>query len=145
MAIKHRNKIDVSFSMSSMSDMVFLLLIFFMITSTLVAPNALKLLLPESNNQTQAKPITSISITQDLRYYVNTDGKLVQVNFKDIEPFLQRTIKSGDEMYIALHADKSVPIEEVVKVMNIAQRNKFKLILATSPEQNTETPGGLFK
>jgi len=145
MAIKHRNKIDVSFSMSSMSDMVFLLLIFFMITSTLVAPNALKLLLPESNNQTQAKPVTSISITQDLRYYVNTDGKLVQVNFKDIEPFLLKTVKTGDETYIALHADKSVPIEEVVKVMNIAQKNKFKLILATSPEQNTETTSGLFK
>jgi biopolymer transport protein ExbD len=145
MAIKHRNKIDVAFSMSSMSDMVFLLLIFFMITSTLVAPNALKLLLPQSNNQTQAKPVTSISITQDLRYYINENGKLVQVVFSDIEPFLKRTVHAGEETYIALHTDKSVPIEEVVKVMNIAQRNKLKLILATSPEQNSNPSGGLFR
>jgi biopolymer transport protein ExbD len=145
MAIKHRNKVDVSFSMASMSDMVFLLLIFFMITSTLVAPNALKLLLPESNNQTQAKPVTSISITQDLRYYINRDGKLIQVSFTDIEPFLQRTVRPDDETFISLHADKSVPIEEVVKVMNIAQKNKFKLILATSAEQTPDKSSGLFK
>jgi biopolymer transport protein ExbD len=145
MAIKKRNKIDVSFSMASMSDMVFLLLIFFMITSTLVAPNALKLLLPQSNNQTEAKPITSISITEDLRYYINDNGKLVQVVFNDIEPFLKRTVHVDDETFIALHADKSVPIEEVVKVMNIAQRNKLKLILATSPEQNLTPASGLFK
>jgi len=145
MAIKRRNKIDISFSMASMSDLVFLLLIFFMITSTLVAPNALKLLLPESNNQTQAKPVTSISITQDLRYYINRDGKLIQVSFNDIEPFLQRTVRPDDESFIALHADKSVPIEEVVKVMNIAQKNKFKLILATSAEQTSDKSSGLFK
>lgn len=145
MAIKRRNKIDVSFSTASMSDLVFLLLIFFMITSTLVAPNALKLLLPESNNQTQAKPVTSISITQDLRYYINRDGKLIQVSFNDIEPFLQRTVRPDDETFIALHADKSVPIEEVVKVMNIAQKNKFKLILATSAEQTPDKSSGLFK
>ncbi len=144
MTIKRRSKIDSAMNMSSMSDLVFLLLIFFMITSTLVAPNALKLLLPESNNQTQAKPISSISITQDLRYYVNDNGKLIQINFQDIEPFLLRTTRPDDETYISLHADKSVPIEEVVKVMNIAQRNKFKMILATSPEQNS-TKGGLFK
>jgi biopolymer transport protein ExbD len=116
-----------------------------MITSTLVAPNALKLLLPESNNQTQAKPVTSISITQDLRYYINRDGKLIQVSFNDIEPFLQRTVRPDDETFIALHADKSVPIEEVVKVMNIAQKNKFKLILATSAEQTPDKSSGLFK
>jgi biopolymer transport protein ExbD len=145
MAIKKRQKIDVSFSMASMSDMVFLLLIFFMITSTLVAPNALKLLLPQSNNQTQAKPVTSISITQDLRYYFNSNGKLVQVSFNEIEPLLIRTAHPDDETFIALHADKSVPIEEVVKIMNIAQKNKFKLILATSPEQDINTSSGLFK
>ena len=121
--------------MSSMTDIVFLLLIFFMITSTLVAPNALKLLLPQSNSQTQAKPLTTISITSDLRYYVNDNGNVVQVRFEDIEPFLRRTIPTQAEMYISLHADKTVPIEEVVKIMNIAQNNKYKLILATSPEE----------
>jgi biopolymer transport protein ExbD len=134
MAIKKSNKISAAFSMSSMTDIVFLLLIFFMVTSTLIAPNALKLLLPQSNNQTQAKPLTSISITADLRYYVNNDGKLAQVRFEEIEPLLQRTIKPEEEIYISLHADKTVPVEEVVKIMNIARRNKYKLILATSPE-----------
>jgi biopolymer transport protein ExbD len=135
MAIKRRSKIDASFSMSSMSDLVFLLLIFFMITSTLVAPNALKLLLPQSNSQTQAKPLTTISITQDLKYYVNEDGKLIQLGFNEIEPFLKRTIQPEEEIYISLHADKTVPIEEVVKIMNIARRNEYKLILATSAEE----------
>ncbi|MCF8358701.1 MAG: biopolymer transporter ExbD [Prolixibacteraceae bacterium] len=135
MAIKRRGKISAEFSMSSMTDIVFLLLIFFMVTSTLIAPNALKLLLPQSNNQTQAKPLTTISITDDLRYYVNSNGKLNQMRFNEIEPFLQRTIPDGEEIYISLHADKSVPIEEVVKIMNIARRNQYKMILATSPEK----------
>ena len=134
MALRTRNKITAGFSMASMTDLVFLLLIFFMITSTVVSPNALKLLLPQSNNQTRAKPLTTISITKDLKYYVNDNGKLVQMAYSDIEPFLQRTISNQPEIYISLHAEKSVPIEEVVKVMNIAQRNKYKMILATNPE-----------
>lgn len=135
MAIRARNKITASFSMASMTDLVFLLLIFFMITSTLVSPNALKLLLPQSNSQTNAKPLTTISISKELNYFINDKGKLVQVSFTDIEPFLKNTLKNEPEMYISLHAEKSVPIEEVVKVMNIAQRNKYKMILATSPEE----------
>ncbi|MBN1768926.1 MAG: biopolymer transporter ExbD [Prolixibacteraceae bacterium] len=135
MAIKRRNKINSAFSMSSMTDIVFLLLIFFMVTSTLIAPNALKLLLPQSNNQTKAKPVTSISITSDLQYFVNNNGNLTQVRFDEIEPFLQRTIGQSEDVYLSLHADKQVPIEEVVKIMNIARRNEYKMILATSPEK----------
>jgi biopolymer transport protein ExbD len=135
MALKKRNKVDASFSMSSMTDIVFLLLIFFMVTSTLIAPNALKLLLPQSNNQTAAKPITTISITQDLKYYINDNGALKRVAFQEIEPFLQNRYGVGnDDIYISLHADKSVPWEEVVKIMNIARNNKYKMIAATSPE-----------
>lgn len=121
--------------MSSMTDIVFLLLIFFMVTSTLIAPNALKLLLPQSNNQTQAKPVTTISITGDLRYFVNNNGNPTQVRFNEIEPFLKRTLAAEGDIYISLHADKSVPIDEVVKIMNIARRNEYKMILATSPEK----------
>ena len=134
MALKRRNKVDASFSMSSMTDIVFLLLIFFMVTSTLIAPNALKLLLPQSNNQTAAKPMTTVSITADLKYYVNNDGDVKRVAFHEIEPALQRAIGNNEDAYVSLHADKSVPIEQVVKVMNIAKRNKYKLILATAPE-----------
>lgn len=135
MALKKRNSVSAQFSMASMTDIVFLLLIFFMITSTLVAPNALKLLLPQSNNQTAAKAITTISITKDLRYYINDQGALKRVAFQEIEPFLQQRFGSSEERYISLHADKSVPVEEVVKIMNIARKHEFKLILATAPEK----------
>ncbi len=135
MALKRRNKVNPAFSMSSMTDIVFLLLIFFMVTSTLIAPNALKLLLPQSNNQTTAKAITTISITGNLKYYINDDGDLKRVAFAEIEPFLQNKYGVGnDDIYISLHADKKVPWEEVVKIMNIARRNKYKMIAATSPE-----------
>ncbi|MBW8333547.1 MAG: biopolymer transporter ExbD [Prolixibacteraceae bacterium] len=135
MALKRRNKVNVTFSMASMTDIVFLLLLFFMITSTMVAPNALKLLLPQSNNQTVAKAITTVSITADLKYYINEDGDLKRVSFSEIEPHLQQMVKENEETYIALHADKSVPIEQVVSIMNIAKRNNIKMILATAAEE----------
>ena len=113
--------------MSSMTDLVFLLLIFFMITSTLVHPNALKLLLPQSQNQTAAKPSTTVSITGDLKYYIETK----RVNFEDLEPMLQQRLGQESDIYISLHVDESVPMKEVVKVMNIAKDNKYKLVLAT--------------
>ena len=122
--------------MASMTDIVFLLLIFFMITSTLISPNALKLLLPQSNNQTSAKPITTISITRDLKYYINDNGAIKSLSFQEIEPFLQTRYGTGnnEEAYISLHTDRSVAVEHVVKIMNIAMRNGYKMILATEPE-----------
>lgn len=113
--------------MSSMTDIIFLLLIFFMLTSTLVHPNALKLLLPQSANQTSAKPQTSVSITADLRYYVESK----RVEFDELEPTLVGKLGENDDMYISLHVDETVPMKEVVRVMNIAKKNKYKLILAT--------------
>lgn len=129
MKLKSSTKVDPSFSMSSMTDIVFLLLVFFMITSTMVSPNALKLLLPRSNSQTAAQPITTVSITANLEYYVEQ----TPVPLSSLEPFLQQKLAGVEEPTISLHADRSVPIEEVVKVMNIAKDNHFKLILATSP------------
>jgi biopolymer transport protein ExbD len=127
MALKSRNKINATFSMSSMTDVVFLLLIFFMITSTLVHPNALKLLLPQSKNQTSAKPLTTVSITSDLKYYVENQ----RVSFNQIEPLLIKKVGQNPEVYISLHVDENVAMKEVVKVMNIVKRNQYKLILAT--------------
>lgn len=127
MALKRSSKISPNFSMSSMTDLVFLLLIFFMITSTLVHPNALKLLLPQSANQTSAKPLTTLAITKDLKYYIETK----QVQFEDIEPLLQQKWGQNPDIYISLHVDESVPMKEVVKLMNIAKDDKYKLILAT--------------
>lgn len=130
MALSSRNKVSVQFSMSGMTDIVFLLLIFFMLTSTLIAPNAIKLLLPKSSNQTQASPQVSVSVTKNIQFYVGSK----QVPFNQIEPLIQRELKGRIEPTLSLHADKSVPVEYVVKIMNIAKRNRYKVILATAPE-----------
>ena len=129
MAIQSKNKISVAFSMSGMTDIVFLLLIFFMITSTLIHPTALKLLLPQSKHQTSAKPLTTVSITKDLRFYVEDQA----VDFNNIESILLNKLGNNPETYISLHADENVPLKYVVRVMNIAKNNNYKLILATNP------------
>lgn len=130
MAISSRNKISVNFSSVGMSDVFFNLLIFFMLTSTLVHPTALKLLLPKGSSQTSAKPQTTVSITADQKYYVEQQP----VTLETLESVLKQKIEPNPETYIALHADKSVPFETVVAVLNIAQANNYKLIIATSPK-----------
>jgi len=130
MALSQRNKISINFSSVGMTDVVFNLLIFFMLTSTLVHPTALKLLLPKGSNQTSAKPLTTVSITSDNNYYV----ELQPVNINDLEAVLKQKLGDKPDTYISLHADKSVPFESVVKVLNIAQSNNYKLIIATSPK-----------
>jgi biopolymer transport protein ExbD len=130
MAISSRNKVSVNFSSVGMTDVVFNLLIFFMLTSTLVHPNALKLLLPKGTLQTSAKPQTTVSITSDLKLYVEEQ----QINFEDLEGILKQKLGAKPETYIALHADKSVPFENVVRILDMAQRNNYKLIIATSPK-----------
>ncbi len=129
MAIRSRNKVSANFNMSSMTDIVFLLLIFFMLTSTLVSPNALKLLLPSSSSKTLAKQTVSLSITKDLNYYINEE----QVQFEFIEPLLLQKLSGDLDGSIILHVDKTIAVEEAVKIMDIANRNKFKLVLATNP------------
>ncbi|HPY67037.1 MAG TPA: biopolymer transporter ExbD [Bacteroidales bacterium] len=128
MAISQRHKISINFSSTGMTDVVFNLLIFFMLTSTLVHPTALKLLLPQGSTQTSAKPQTTVSITADQRYYVEQQP----VTFEELENVLKQKLGSAPETFISLHADKSVPFESVVKVLNIAQANNYKLIIATT-------------
>lgn len=134
MALKQKNKIDPTFSLSSMTDIIFLLLLFFMITSTVVHPNAIKLLLPKSKQQTSAKPLTRVTIDENLNYYVAFGKeKERQIDFDGIEPFLQQRILEEPEMYVALYADEKIPYKELVRVLNICNENKFKLVLATRP------------
>ena len=128
MSLRTRNKLQAGFSMSGMTDIVFLLLIFFMITSTLIAPNALKLLLPQSTHQTMANPITTVSITRNFEYFVET----TPVDISDLERVLQQRLAGEAEPTISLHVDRTVPMEQVVRVMNIAKDNRYRLILATS-------------
>ncbi len=137
MAIKRRTKVDSSFSMSSMTDIVFLLLIFFLVTSTLVNPNALKLLLPKSTNQVSAKATVSVSIkhyTRNNTFSWHINGNEKPVRFDQVEPQIQSLLQDQEDPTFSIYADKSVPVEHVVELMNIAKRNKYKVILATSPE-----------
>ena len=129
MAIKSGLKIDKNPSSASMTDLMFLLLIFMLLATTLINPNALKLMLPQSTNQLKEKPYTTVSIDANHQYYV----ELQPVGFNELESALKAKLTGVDDPTISLHCDKTVPIDEVVKVMNIAKDNQYKLILATNP------------
>lgn len=130
MNLKGRNKITPEFSMASMTDIVFLLLIFFMIASTLVSTNAIDILLPKASGKTENKKSIAVSIKEDLSYYIDQN----RVGESVLEVELLAALASEENPTIVLRAEKSVPIENVVKVMDIANRNKFKVILAVKPE-----------
>lgn len=137
MALKRRAKISPAFSMASMTDIIFLLLIFFMITSTVVSPNAIKVLLPRGKQQTSAKPLTRVIIDKELNYYV-AFGKEdeMPVELSQLPAFLKDCAVREPEMYVALYADETVPYKEIVRVLNIANDNHFKMVLATRPPEN---------
>ena len=131
MALKRKNKVSASFSMSSMTDIVFLLLIFFMLTSNLVTTNALDLVLPKSNAQTVKKQRVSVSINENFEYFIDKEA----VELKYMEAQLMDKLAGQEEQIIVLRVDKSVPIEHAVEVMDIAYRNKFKVVLATQQKR----------
>ena len=136
MAYKRQTKGLADTAMSSMTDLVFLLLIFFLITSTLVNPNALKLMLPKSTGQVSAKATVSVSIKdwQDGSYTYHINGDEQPVPFTEVEDDLVDLLQNEEDPTFSIYADESVPVKEVVSVMNIAKRNHYKVILATQPE-----------
>ena len=136
MALKRITKPDPNMSMSSMTDIVFLLLIFFLVTSTLVNPNALKLLLPKSTGQVGAKATVSVSIKDwgDERFTYHINGDESPVPFSEVEDDLIWLLQTEEDPTFSIYADESVPIGQAVQVMNIAKRNHYKVILATQPE-----------
>lgn len=118
--------------MASMTDIVFLLLLFFMLTSTLVTTNALDLLLPNSKNaKTKDNPVVSVSIDKDIKYYIDRDN--VERDF--LEASLLKKLGTEQQPSIVLRVEKSVPIEHAVYVMDIANQNKIKVVLATKPKK----------
>ena len=109
--------------MASMTDIIFLLLIFFMITSTMVSPNAIKVLLPQGRQQTSAKPLTRVIIDKNLNFYTafgNEDE--MPIDLEELPAFLQRCAEKEPDMYVALYADEAVPYREIVRVLNIAMK-----------------------
>lgn len=136
MALKRRNRITPEFSMASMTDVIFLLLIFFMITSTMVSPNSLKVLLPEGKQQSTTKPLTRIVVDKDLHYYVAFGQEPEkEIEFSQLMDYLQQTAATDTTRYVALFADESVPYREIVRVLNIANENQYKMVLATRPPE----------
>ncbi|MGB0895938.1 MAG: ExbD/TolR family protein [Flavobacteriaceae bacterium] len=126
MNIRGRNKVTPEFNMSSMTDIVFLLLIFFMIASTLVSTNAIDLLLPKSGGKTAQSKSLSVNITKDLEYYVDTE----RVPKEQLEQYILSKIGDLEKPSIVLRSDETVELKDFVYVMDIANRNKIKSTLA---------------
>ncbi|MBE14846.1 MAG: biopolymer transporter ExbD [Cytophagaceae bacterium] len=129
MNLRGRNKVSPEFSMSSMTDIVFLLLVFFLLTSPAITPDALDLILPKAKGKTSNKQNLSVSITKDLDYYVNKE----RVTERRIETFIKSELSGVEEPTIILRAEEGVPIENAGKIMYIANRNKYKIVLAVRP------------
>jgi biopolymer transport protein ExbD len=136
MPIQTRNKISPAFSMASMSDLVFLLLIFFMITSTLVAPNAIKLLLPSSDSKTMAKQTVTVYINENQHFFIEE----FQVEESILETRIAEKLINQSEGTVVLRADRTVPVQYIVSVIDAVNRinqangTKHKVILATLPK-----------
>ncbi len=128
MKLKGRNKVSPEFSMSSMTDIVFLLLVFFMLTSN--APNALDLLLPKAKGKSTNTQNVSVTINKDLEYFVNNE----QISKEYIEIELNKVLEGQEKPTIILRAEENVAIREAVNVMDIANRNSYKVILAVRPK-----------
>jgi len=141
MAIKMQNKINTEFSMASMADMVFLLLIFFMLTSTLVNPNAIKLLLPDSSGKTIAKQSTFVYIDSTLHFYVNE----IPATEQNLKQLISQSLIGQTDGVIVLRADRNVPMQslvnaiEAVNQLNAVLKTHHKIILATRPKQLSST------
>ena len=130
MNLRGRNNVSPEFSMSSMTDIVFLLLIFFMLTSPVITPEALDLILPKAKGKTTSVQNVSVSITKDLQFYVD-DQRITQ---SSLESTLKTKLSGKEKPTIILRAEEGVPIEKAVNVMDIANRNSYKIVLAVKPE-----------
>jgi biopolymer transport protein ExbD len=130
MNLRSRNKVNATFSMSSMTDLVFLLLIFFIILSTMVTPYSLPVDLPVSKNRSESKQNVALRIDADLNYSVNNQI----VNALDLEKEIAAKMGGVDKPSIVMHVDQRVPTGETVKILDMAKRNSWRIVLATKPK-----------
>lgn len=133
MALKRRNKVEAGFSMSSMTDLIFLLLLFFVMASTMSSPNDIKINLPQSRAKTNTKQVVAKVNIDELGNYSVALGKrkAVTVMPEDLEAYLTDALAADTAAYIALHADQDIAYKEVVRVLDIANRHKMKIVIAT--------------
>lgn len=123
---KGRNKVSADFNMSSMTDIVFLLLIFFMLASTLVTVNAIDVILPKAGGKTENKGVISVSVTSDGTYYVDAD----KVAFNQLENVLLKKFSANKQGTLVIRGDQESAYKNIMKVIDVANRNKIKMILA---------------
>lgn len=131
MNLRSKSKISTEFSLASMSDMIFLLLIFFLITSTLVSPNGVKVVLPKGDVRKPTKESVTVSVTADKQIYFN-NGKNTELTTIDRLPSqLQSALSNQTDPVVAIAADKTVPYENVMEVVVVATKMKYKILLRT--------------
>ncbi len=126
MNIRGRNKVSPEFNMSSMTDIVFLLLIFFMLTSTLVTVNAIDVILPKAGGKTENKKSIAVTIKKGANFYINKD----KISLKKLEKSLLESLGGNLKQTVIIRGEKDAPYEDVMKVIDIANRNKLKMVLA---------------
>ena len=129
MDFKSKHKVSASFSMSSMTDIIFLLLIFFMLTASFITPSGLPVNLPSSKSSEIVMQKVSVTITKNLTYFVNN----TQVSRASLESELKQSL-NGTEGIVVLHCDASVPVEHLVEVAGIATSLKARVSIAAKPE-----------
>lgn len=141
MALKRRNKIESGFAMSSMTDIIFLLLLFFVISSTMTTPNDIKINLPQSGAKTATEQVVArVSIDKDGQYFLAVGkNQAVQVQPEVLEQEILTIIAQDTTTYLALYADQDIAYKEVVRVLDIANKNKLKLVIATSAQTEDNT------
>lgn len=134
MALKRRSKVESGFSMSSMTDIIFLLLLFFVISSTMTTPNDIKINLPQSGAKTATEQVVArVSIDKEGQYFLASGKeKAVQVLPEMLEQQILNIVEQDTATFLALYADKDIAYKEVVRVLDIANKNKLKLVIATS-------------
>ncbi|MCM1347883.1 MAG: biopolymer transporter ExbD [Firmicutes bacterium] len=144
MALKRQYDMTSIFSMASMTDVIFLLLIFFMVTSTFVFPTALEVNLPQSSEQTAIKPSTRVFVDKDKVIYVSMAEDKAEpqaVTLAELAGFVQLMRQNGAaEDFIAIYADEEVPYGTLVEILDIGSRNGLKMVLATKPAPNSAMP-----
>ncbi len=141
MALKRQHEISATFSMASMTDVIFLLLVFFMVTSTFVFPTALEVNLPQSSEQTAIKPGTRVYLDKEMQLFVSHDKEEPQlIHIDNLVTYLVTVQMQAPESFIALYADEEVPYGKVVEILNLAAQNNLKMVLATKPAPTSATP-----
>ena len=136
---KRRIKVTPTFNMASMTDIIFLLLIFFMITSTMVSPNAIKVMLPQGKKQTTVKATARVVIDKQLNIYAAAGSEdEVPVTLEELPSVLSAQVNDSTELFVSLYADEAVPYKNIVEILNVANDNHFKMVLATRPPSSNE-------